>query len=289
MMDPWESLLEQIRRERGLDLASYKSSFLRRRLAIRLRARSCPDYASYGRLLAQEPAEYGPLLDALTIGQTRFFRDFTTFEAIEHRFLPELLEARAEERRLRIWSAGCASGEEPYSLAILLREVLGPQLARWQLEILASDIDEVALAKARAGFFDASSFEGLAPRYQAWIERYFSPGPRRRLAAEVRDMVEFRHHDLTQDPPPAGLDLLLCRNVLIYFDRGQQERLYQAFHRSLREGGFLVLGKTEMLPMAWSQRFVSVDLREHIYRRVAVEAERGSSRNDPVKVGFSAG
>ena len=267
-MDPVQALLEQIRQERGIDLSSYKSSFLQRRLAMRLRARGCSDYAAYRQLLHCEPAEYGPLLDALTINLTRFFRDATTFQAIEEKFLPELLQSRSSRRRLRLLSAGCAAGEEPYSLAIMLRECLGADLPRWRLEILGTDLDDKALGKARQGLYDPFSFQGLAPRYQSWIDRYFTSGPQRQLAAEVRGMVTFHHHDLIQDPLPADLDLLLCRNVLIYFDRPQQDRFYPAFHQALRADSFLVLGKAEIMPMAWSRHFVPVDRREHIYRRI---------------------
>ena len=267
-LDPVKALLEQIRQERGVDLGSYKPSFLQRRLAMRLRARGCPDYAAYRQLLRREPAEYGPLLDALTINLTRFFRDATAFQAIEEKLLPELLQSRSSKRRLRVWSAGCAAGEEPYSLAIMLCECLGADLPRWRLEIMATDVDDKVLEKARQGLYGPFSFQGLAPRYQAWIDRYFIPGPQRQLAAEVRGMVTFRHHDLVQDPPPADLDLLLCRNVLIYFDRQQQDRLYPTFHQVLRADGFLVLGKTEIMPMAWGRHFAPVDRREHIYRRV---------------------
>jgi chemotaxis protein methyltransferase CheR len=219
-------------------------------------------------LLRHDPAEYGLLLDALTINLTRFFRDTTTFQAIEEKLLPELLERQSAKRRLRIWSAGCAAGEEAYSLAIMLRERLGADLPHWRLEILATDLDSKALDKARQGLYDSFSFQRLSPRYQAWIERYFTPDCRRRLAAEVRGRVTFRRHDLIQDPPPTGLDLILCRNVLIYFDRPQQDRLYSAFHQALRADGFLVLGKTEIMPMAWGHHFVPLDRREHIYRRI---------------------
>jgi chemotaxis methyl-accepting protein methylase len=276
-----EMLVEEIRRERGFDLGSYKPSFLQRRLAIRMRARNCPDYTSYGRLLRREPEEYGPLLNALAINLTRFFRDPTTFQAIEEKCLPALLEARAAERRLRIWSAGCAAGEEPYSLAIILREKLGALLRRWQIEILATDVDENALEKARQGLYGPFSFQGVAADYQAWIERYFTAGHKhRQLTAEVRAMVSLQRHDLTQDSPPGDLDLLLCRNVLIYFDGALQDRLYRAFHKALRPEGFLVLGKTEIMPMVWGHLFAPVDLREHIYRRIGPDNQQPATSNE---------
>jgi chemotaxis methyl-accepting protein methylase len=266
-MDSLKALLEQIRQDRGLDLGSYKPSFLQRRLAVRLRARGCPDYGAYRNLLRRDPEEYGPLLDTLSINLSRFFRDGATFQALEARFLPELIQTCAARQRLRAWSAGCSAGEEPYSLALLLREVLGPEWPHWRVEILASDIDEKALARARAGRYPPTSFQGIDARYQPWIERYFVPGPQHELAAGIRALVSFHELDLTRDAVPANLDLILCRNVLIYFDREQQERLYCSFHQALRADGLLVLGKTEMLPMSWSQQFLPVDLREHIYRK----------------------
>jgi chemotaxis methyl-accepting protein methylase len=266
-MDSLEALLEQVRRERDLDLSSYKSTFIARRLAVRMQARDCADYSAYGRLLRQDPAEYKALFDSLSINLTRFFRDPTTFQSLEECFLPELVQSRAAGRRLRAWSAGCAGGEEPYSLAILLREVLGPALGRWQVEILATDVDDKALAQARTASYDAAVFEDLPPHYQCWIGRYFTLGSQRQLSPELRSMVTLLRHDLTRDPPPAGLDLILCRNVLIYFDRDQQDRLYQSFYDALRPEGLLVLGKTEILPMSWSPHFAAVELREHIYRR----------------------
>jgi chemotaxis methyl-accepting protein methylase len=281
-MDPLGTLVEQVRQERGLDLVSYKLSFVQRRLAVRMRACGCSDYATYGQLLRREPEEYGLLLDALTINLTRFFRDPTTFQAIEERVLPALLEARVGERRLQIWSAGCAAGEEPYSLAIMLRERFEAVLKGWQVQILAGDMDEKMLEKARRGLYDAFSFQGLALQHQAWLERYcVASSGYRQLAGDVRRMVSFQRHDLTRDPPPAGLDLLLCRNVLIYFEREQQNRVYSAFHQALRPDGLLILGKTEVLPMIWTRCFAPVDLHEHIYRRIEpAQSAAGPIRND---------
>ncbi len=278
-----ERLLEQVRNDRGIDLTFYKHSFLRRRLETRLRARGCLDYDAYGRVLRQEPEEYTALLEAFSINLTRFFRDESTFRALEERTLPALLEQRSDVRRLSLWSAGCAGGEEPYSLAILLREVLGPDLPRWRLSILAGDRDEKALERARAGRYDAFSFRELSPRYRQWVQRHFTPGPEFQLTEPVRRMVTFARHDLLEDPFPPDLDLILCRNVLIYFEREQQERLYRAFYQALRPDGFFVLGKTEVLPIAWSRHFPVVEIQEHIYRRAVLEAERSSAEGLPAE------
>jgi chemotaxis methyl-accepting protein methylase len=266
-MDALNTLIVQVRDERGLDLRSYKPTFVARRLAVRLRACDCPDYAAYLQLLRRDPQEYSHLVDAFSINLTHFFRDATTFQAVHDRIIPQLVAARAAERRLRACSAGCAGGEEAYSLAILVREALGPALAAWQIELVGLDLDERALDRARRGVYEPLSFSRTAARYEAWIDRYFSPPPQRQLSAAVRSMVGFRRVDLTRDTVPVEQDLILCRNVLIYFTREQQDRLLGTFYSAVRPGGFLVLGKTEILPSSWTTRFIPVELREHIYRR----------------------
>lgn len=264
------TLLDLIRQDRGLDLELYKRTFLERRLAIRMHARQCPDYTCYAQLLRRDPAEYEPLLNALRIHVTCFFRDETTFESLYAKILPDLLKTRAGQRRLHAWSAGCASGEEPYSLAILLVSLLGANLPAWQVSLESTDIDQRSIERARHGLFANSSFKEYSPTFQSLVNTYLVPaGTHRQVAPLVSSIVSFRVHDLTRDPCPPDLDLLICRNVLIYFDRQEQERLYQAFYQSIRPRGYLVLGKSEILPIPWSRRFIPTDLREHIYQRAA--------------------
>jgi chemotaxis methyl-accepting protein methylase len=263
-------LLEQIRQDRGLDLELYKRTFLERRLAIRMHACQCGDYATYAELLRREPSEYEPLLNALRIHVTCFFRDESTFEALRTKILPALFQARAAQRKLRLWCAGAASGEEPYSLAMLVCSLLGPDLRSWQVNIEASDIDHRSIERARRGQYSAHSFKEIGPELQRLVDTYTPQvGGHRQALPVLGSLVTFRVHDLTRDACQPDLDLILCRNVLIYFDRLQQERLYQAFHQALRPQGYLVLGKSEILPINWARRFVPVDLREHIYQRAA--------------------
>ena len=263
-------LLDQIRQDRGLDLEPYKRTFLERRLAIRLHACQCPDYTSYTRLLRSDPAEYEPLLNALRIHVTRFFRDESTFDSLRLKILPALLQARAAQRKLRLWCAGAASGEEPYSLAILVCSLLGASLPAWHVSIEATDIDHRSIERARHGLFAAYSFKDMSPAYLELVETYLeSDGTHRQALPVLRSIVNFKVHDLTRDACPPDLDLLLCRNVLIYFDRLEQERLYGSFYQVIRENGYLVLGKSEILPLNWARRFVPADAREHIYRRSA--------------------
>lgn len=261
-------LLDQIRQDRGLDLELYKRTFLERRLAIRMHARQCADYAGYAQLLRQDPSEYEPLLNALRINFTRFFRDESTFEALRDKVLPALLQARAAQHKLRLWCAGGAGGEEPYSLAILVCSLLGKELPAWQLSIEATDIDQRSIEGARRGLYATQSLKDLSPPFQNLANAYFTlVDSHHQVLPLLNSMVTFKVHDLTRDPCPLDLDLLLCRNVLIYFDRLQQERLYQSFYQAIRPGGYLVLGKSEILPMNWARQFLPVDLREHIYQR----------------------
>ena len=265
----FHALLGKIKQERGLDGHQYKVNFLKRRLSVRLRARGVESYREYMRLLDDE--EYEKLFEALTINLSYFFRDSTTFEALREKALKPLIQEKAKlgSRLIHIWSAGCAGGEEPYSVAILLDELLGADLGDWRVNIRATDLDAGALEKARRGIYGEFSFRGADPDY---IRRYFIPLSDREYALkpEIKTMVRFKRHDLIADPPLRHLDLILCRNVLIYFSREQQETLLSDFHRALNDGGYLVIGKTEVLMRATARLIKPLDLRERIYVKAAV-------------------
>ncbi|HET7040337.1 MAG TPA: protein-glutamate O-methyltransferase CheR [Gemmatimonadales bacterium] len=258
------ALLAQITRERGMDCGAYKQSCLRRRLAVRMRARGVHTYGDYARVLATDRAEYDRLVDALTINVTKFYRNRETWDALAARYLPELWEARGGA--VRCWSAGCATGEEPFTLAILLLEAARglrrslPEGAR----VDATDLDPGALAQAQAGRYRAAAFDELPADL---AHRYFAPGEPRAVLDEVRARVRFHRHDLLREPPPAApYDLILCRNVVIYFDRSTQERLFTGFAEALAPGGVLVLGKVETLFGPARARFRLDDARERVYR-----------------------
>jgi len=258
------ALLQKIHRERGLDCAQYKPSFLERRLAVRMRARGVESYGQYMRLLDDQ--EYEKLFKALTINLSYFFRNGTAFQALQDRVLNLLLreKARRNSRLVRVWSAGCAGGEEPYSVAILFHEILGREVQDWRIRIFATDLDASALEKARKGTYNEFSFRGVDPRY---VERYFTRLSPKEYAikSKVAALVQFERRDLIADPPPQRLDLILCRNVLIYFSRSQQERLLNTFHQALNKEGYLVIGKTEVLMGPVAHLFAPLDLRERIY------------------------
>jgi chemotaxis methyl-accepting protein methylase len=261
------ALTRKIARERGFEGAHYKASCLRRRIAVRMRARGVHDYEAYAAELDRDPAEWDRLLDAITINVTKLWRNASAWDAVAHAVLPGLADRFGA---LRCWSAGCATGEEAYTLAMLG----AAQAATWTangrtlpVDILATDVDPGALARAEAGRYAESAFDELPP---ARRERWFTGAARDTAGPELRALVRFARHDLLADPAPAaGLGLITCRNVIIYFDRAAQESLFRRFHDALAPGGVLVLGKVESLLGDSRALFEPVDLRERIFRKRA--------------------
>ncbi|MEJ2199874.1 MAG: protein-glutamate O-methyltransferase CheR [Desulfuromonadaceae bacterium] len=247
----------------GFDLGLYKDGCIRRRLARRARSCRVGSAADYLRRLRADPDEVAALMASLTIHVSQFFRNPSTFEYLRDRVLPTLLQqVQAEsERPLRIWCAGCAGGEEPYSLALLLHEMT-PAL---EPVLLATDISPAILQRARAGLYHEQQLLELPERLR---QRYFSPeNEQYRLNPEIRRMVQFRKQNLMTDCEYPQVDLILCRNVLIYFSRAEQERIIRQFARVLPAGGYLVLGRAENLMGKVRGRFENERTRERIYRR----------------------
>jgi len=262
----FEQLTAKIARERGFACASYKEKCLRRRIAVRMRARGVHTYPDYAGVLDTDAHEYDLLLDALTINVTKLFRNWETFRAIDAVCVPALWSL--PDPALRIWSAGCASGEETHSLAILVHRHAtdrGEPARLGSVAVIGTDIDRASLEAARRGAYVEGAF---ADTPAALRERYFSAAAPYAVRDEVRRLVRFEHRDLLCDPPPApDIHLIACRNVLIYFDRDTQEMLFQKFHDALAPGGFLVLGKVETLFGPARARFQAVEPRERIFRR----------------------
>ncbi|OLC02374.1 MAG: hypothetical protein AUH78_01375 [Gemmatimonadetes bacterium 13_1_40CM_4_69_8] len=263
----FQALTQKISRARGVACGSYKDRCLRRRIAVRMRARGVHTYDDYSRVLDTDPHEYDLLLDALTINVTKCFRNLETWQALAPRLATLWTERHGH---VRAWSAGCASGEEPYTLAVALAEAarqLGQESLLEHARVDATDIDRASLERTRAPAFPDAAFSEMPPDL---ARRYFTvEAPRRPLPALQR-IVRVHKHDLTTQPPPAPpYDLIVCRNVVIYFDRPLQERLFETFADALIPGGILVLGKVETLFGPARQRLVLEEPRERIYRRSA--------------------
>lgn len=261
-----EDLLVFIRETRGFDLTGYKRSTLTRRFRRRMDEVEIATYAEYASLLAREPGEFTRLFDTLLINVTGFWRDPETWEALARDHVPHLLRNRAGAGGpLRVWTAGCASGEETYTVVMVLAEALGVERFREQVRVYATDLDEGAIAQARRGSYPAASLEAVPAPLR---ERYFEPGEDGRLVFrdDLRSRVVFGRHDLVRDPPISHLDLLVSRNTLMYFDAGTQARIQSRFHFALDDGGLLFLGQAETMHVPGTL-FVPLDLRARIFRK----------------------
>ena len=261
----FRALTRKITRVRGLACDAYKARCLRRRIAVRMRARGVHSFEEYTRLLDADAHEYDLLVDALTINLTKFFRNMETWRALEPR-LATLWQARGGQ--VRVWSAGCASGEEPYTVAVALAETARRcrQASRLpQVRVEATDIDRGSLERTRAATFPDASFTEMPAEL---ARRYFTAVAPRRPLPVLQGLVHVAQHDLTSEPPPhPPYDLIVCRNVVIYFDRPMQERLFTQFADALTPGGILLLGKVETLFGPARDRLVLEEPRERIYRR----------------------
>ena len=264
-----EVLAEKLRREHGFDLLSYKPRLLRRRIQSRLRVRECPDLGAYLKLLRADSEELSSLLRTLTIHVSGFFRNEETFEFLRERVFPGLIRSRWEDgQELVLVSAGCAEGEEPYSLAMLLHRHFGREIAGLPRRIIGLDVDGEVLQRARRGNYEPERTADLPSSYRRFFSR---KGDRVEVAPEIRAEVEFRRCDLKELVPVAGADLVMCRNVLIYFKRGGQRRILNGLREALRPGGLLVLGKTEALIGEMRSGFRVLDLTEHVYCKAGEE------------------
>lgn len=253
----------------GIGLDSYKDRCLRRRIAVRMRACGVHTYRDYAEHLARTPEEFERLRDTLTINVTRFYRNPETWDCLRRDTLPELVRRTAG--RVRVWSAGCASGEEPYTIAMLLAETAAA-LGRsgWfpQMVIDATDVDRASVERTRAGrYADAAMAELPAELRERWFRR---EGADWVVSDALRRVVRVHLLDLGRDAPPAApYDLICCRNVVIYFGRAVQERLFERFTDALAPGGYLVLGKVETLVGPARERLRLIEPRERIYQRAA--------------------
>ena len=236
-------LLMRLGEQSGIDFAAYKRPTILRRLQGRMAATRQETLADYVRYLQQEPDEYQRLIGSLLIKVTEFFRDEKVMDHLRRRVLPELVAHARDTRELRVWCAGCATGEEAYTVAMLVAEALGEERGHIDVRIFATDVDAAALAFARHGVYGAGAVRNVPGNF---LERYFvAADDEYSVTRELRDLVVFGEHDLGAQPPFPRIDLVLCRNVLIYFLPDLQQRVLRVFAFALREGGWLVLGSSE--------------------------------------------
>ena len=259
----FEALLEFLRDHRGFDFTGYKRASVRRRVDRRLAlvgAESYPDYVDH---LQVDQDEFAALFDTMLINVTSFFRDHEAWEALQADVVPRILAARGAEEPIRIWSAGCASGQEAYGLAIIFAEVLGAEAFRRRVKIYATDVDAEALATARQAVYADKDLETVAP---VWRERYFERVAERWVfRSDLRRCVIFGRNDLVQDAPIGRLDLLVCRNTLMYLNAETQTTVLRRFRFALDESGYLFLGKAETL-LSHPQLFLPLDTTRRFFR-----------------------
>ncbi|HEY4409154.1 MAG TPA: chemotaxis protein CheB [Acidimicrobiia bacterium] len=264
--DDFERLLGYLKRSRGFDFTGYKRASLMRRVSARMKAVGTETFAEYLDFLQVDPGEFTALFDSILINVTSFFRDPTAWQLLGSEILPGLVAAKDPDEPFRVWSAGCATGEEAYTLAIVLAELLGPDEMRRRVKIYGTDVDEGALTIARHATYTPKA---LATVPEPLFERYFEQiGPSFIFRKDLRRTVIFGRHDLVHAAPISHIDVLACRNTLMYLNSETQARVLNRLHFALEEGGILLLGKAEML-LTHGNLFSPVDLKSRVFVKVS--------------------
>jgi len=257
-------LLHYLHESRGLDLSGYKRVGLIRRLTKRMRTVGIEGFGAYQSFIEAHPTEYAGLLDTLLINVTAFFRDDLPWEYLRNEIIPRLVEQKAPTEAIRVWCAGCATGEEAYSLAIVLAEGLGIEKFMERVKLYATDLDNEALAKARLGAYNERDVADVPAPI---VEKYFDHRDQTfYFRKDLRRCVIFGRNDLVKDAPISRVDLLACRNTLMYFDGPTQAKILARFHFALNEGGFLFLGRAETL-LTHATMFTPMDLRRRVFTK----------------------
>jgi two-component system, chemotaxis family, CheB/CheR fusion protein len=268
------TLLAYIKEARGFDFSGYKRTSLERRIRKRMEEVDVATYPEYHDRLEVDQDEFAQLFDTILINVTGFFRDAPAWEFIAEEVVPALLERLGEDDPIRVWCAACASGEETYTMAMVLARTLGDEAYLRRVKIYATEVDEDALNQARQGSYTLKQVEPVPPELR---DRYFDRVDKHYVfRKDLRRSIIFGRNDLTQDAPISRIDLLTCRNALMYFNAETQERIVNRLHFALNPRGYLFLGKSEML-ITHSDLFRPVNLRRRVFSRVA-----GSSRRERV-------
>jgi two-component system CheB/CheR fusion protein len=267
----FEALIEFLKNNRGFDFTGYKRSSLRRRIGKRMQTLHIERYGDYLDYLEVHPEEFVQLFNTILINVTSFFRDTAAWEYLQAEVLPGLIAGKPPHEPIRVWSAGCASGEEAYTLAMVFAEALGLEGFRQRVKIYATDVDEEALMHARQASYSARDLQPVSPELRG---QYFEEvGNRFVFRPDLRRAVIFGRHDLVQDAPISRLDLLVCRNTLMYFNAETQSRILARFHFALSNTGVIFLGKAEMM-LTRANLFTPVHLKHRIFMKVSRPALR---------------
>lgn len=257
----FEKLKEVVFNKFGLDLNQYKENYLKRRLAVRMRSLQMNSYEEYLKYLLSKDEEYNLLLDKLTINVTQFFRDPEAFEEIEKNILPDIIRNNS---RLKIWSAGCSTGEEAYSIAIMLEEIsenLG--ILNYKYDIIGTDIDKNALYRAKSGYYEGRTLDNLSNERK---KKYFDFNGKHYIIKEnIKKKVEFLKFNLMEPFKPDYFNMIFCRNVIIYFTRELQNKVIGYFYDSLKKNGIFVMGKTETMLISFKNKFECLNIKERIF------------------------
>ena len=256
--------IEIIKRKYKIDFSGYSLSFLRRRIASRMNRTKITSVEEYYNYLQNSPQELSLLLQNLTINVSEFMRNPEVFDIIQTKLIPELLKKFPDET-IKIWTAGCSRGEEPYSVAIVLHRlgIISPERAK----IIATDIDEVALSEAREGIYQAQSLKNLSDSDKKIFFRRTSDG-KFKIVPSVKKMVAFKRHNIVADGMIDRFHLIICRNVAIYLGKQFQRKMYNRLINDLISGCYLIIGKSEMLPSEFHSAMTPFDLENRIYQKV---------------------
>jgi two-component system, chemotaxis family, CheB/CheR fusion protein len=264
--EPLDVLLDYLKRTRGFDFSGYKRASLERRIAKRMQEVEIPSIPEYLDYLEVHPDEFAFLFNTILINVTGFFRDAPAWDFFTTDIVPRVLESVGDGGPVRVWCAGCASGEEPYTTAIVLAEALGERAYLERVKIYGTDIDEEALADARHATYSAKAVDAVPEELR---QRYFERVEQRyAFRKDLRRSVIFGRNNLIQDAPISRIDLLVCRNTLMYFNAETQAGILNRFHFALNNGGFLYLGKSEML-ITHSELFKQVSISRRVFSKVA--------------------
>jgi two-component system, chemotaxis family, CheB/CheR fusion protein len=260
-----EALLDYLKSSNGFDFTGYKRSSLKRRIQKRMQSVHIEEFDRYRAYLEANPDEFAPLFNTILINVSSFFRDEEAWEFMASKVIPRLLETKPALSPIRVWSAACAGGQEPYTVAMQLAEALGIDDYVRRVKIYATDLDEEALDEARQARYDQRALESVP---EALRKKYFlAENGTSVFHVGLRRTVIFGRHDLIQNAPISHVDLLLCRNTLMYFNVNAQSRILSRLHFALDENGFLMLGRAEML-LSHPQLFVPVELKHRVFRKM---------------------